>query len=81
MARAGIPTITLAAKEGLALINGTQVMTAVGALAVWDAIALCKTADVVAALTCEAQSCVTDAFDERIHLLRGHPGRLPARRT
>lgn len=76
MARAGVPTVTLAAKEGLALINGTQVMTAIGALAVWDAIRLYKTADVVAALTCEAQNCVTDAFDERIHLLRGHPGQI-----
>lgn len=43
MARAGIPTVELVAKEGLALINGTQAMTSVGALAVYDAIRLMKT--------------------------------------
>lgn len=76
MRRAGLPLVTLAAKEGLALINGTQVMTAIGALAVYDAVRLSKTADIVAALTCEAQSCITSAFDERVHLLRGHAGQI-----
>ncbi len=76
MRRAGIPTISLAAKEGLALINGTQVMTAIGGLCTLDALQLSKSADIIAALSCEAQSCVTTAFDERIHLLRPHPGQL-----
>ncbi len=76
MRRAGIPTVSLAAKEGLALINGTQVMTAIGALTVRDAVDLVRTADIIAALTCEAQSCITGAYDERIHLLRGHPGQI-----
>ncbi|HRX58653.1 MAG TPA: histidine ammonia-lyase [Eubacteriales bacterium] len=76
MRRAGIPLVKLAAKEGLALINGTQVMTAVGALAVWDALQLLKTADVIAAMTCEAQTCITGAFDARIHALRAHPGQI-----
>ena len=76
MRRANLPLVTLAAKEGLALINGTQVMTAIGALCVYDAFLLAKTADVIAALTCEAQSCVTSAFDERVHLLRGHAGQI-----
>ncbi len=76
MRRANIPTISLAAKEGLALINGTQVMTAIGGLCALDAMQLAKTADIIAALSCEAQSCVTTAFDERIHQLRPHPGQI-----
>ena len=76
MRRADISTISLAAKEGLALINGTQVMTAVGGLCAFDAIQLAKTADIIAALSCEAQSCVTTAFDERVHCLRAHPGQI-----
>ena len=54
MALAGIPTIELAAKEGLALINGTQVMTAVGINALYDTMNLLKIADVATALTAEA---------------------------
>ncbi len=76
MRRAGLEPIRLAAKEGLALINGTQIMTAIGALAVYDALRLTKTADIVAALTCEAQTCITGAFDERVHRLRAHPGQV-----
>ena len=76
MQRAGIEPVQLAAKEGLALINGTQVMTSIGALCVYDAMLLCKNADIIAALTCEAQSCITKAFDPRVHLLRGHAGQM-----
>ena len=76
MRRAGIPTIRLAAKEGLALINGTQVMTSIGALCVYDAVQLSKNADIIASLTCEAQSCITKAFDPRVHQLRGHAGQI-----
>ena len=76
MRRAGIAPVQLAAKEGLALINGTQVMTAIGALCVFDAIRLSKNADIISALTCEAQSCITKAFDPRVHLLRGHAGQM-----
>ena len=74
MAAAGIPIITLAAKEGLALINGTQVLTAIGALATYDALELCKTADIAAAMTCQAQKGITSAFDAKVHALRLHPG-------
>lgn len=76
MRRAGLEPIRLLAKEGLALINGTQIMTAIGALAVYDALRLVKTADIVAALTCEAQTCIIGAFDERVHRLRAHPGQV-----
>ena len=76
MEKAGIPTIELAAKEGLALINGTQIMTAIGALAVYDAKNLAKTADIIAAMTCEAQLGIKKAFDRKIHELRGHKGQI-----
>ena len=76
MAKAGIATIDLAAKEGLALINGTQVMTGIGALAVWDAVALLKTADIAAAMTCEAQLGILKAFDPKVHAVRGHQGQM-----
>ncbi len=78
MARAGIDTIALAAKEGLALINGTQIMTAIGCLTVYDGRQLCKTADVVAAMSCEAQLGIKKAFDPKIHALRGHRGQQDA---
>lgn len=74
MAKAGLGPIELAAKEGLALINGTQVMTAVGALALYDAINLAKTADIAAAMTCEAQLGIKKAFDPKVHAVRPHQG-------
>lgn len=74
MARAGIPTVELVAKEGLALINGTQAMTSVGALAVFDAIDLLKIADIAAALSFEANRGVIDALDPRVHAVRAHDG-------
>lgn len=80
MTRAGIPTIQLHAKEGLALINGTQVMTAVGALTVYDALNLVKAADIAVALSLEAHNGVMDAFDERIHVIRPHRGQVDTAR-
>ena len=74
MQKAGIPTIELAAKEGLALINGTQIMTAIGCLAVYDARNLAKTADIIGAMTCEAQLGIKKAFDHKVHDVRGHKG-------
>lgn len=76
MEAAGIPIIELIAKEGLALINGTQVMTAIGALALWDGINLIKNADIAASLTVEALRGVKDAFDIRTHSIRPHEGQL-----
>lgn len=76
MARAGIPTVKLVAKEGLALINGTQVLTGIGLLTVYDAVQLAKTADIAAAMTCEAQLGIKKAFDPKIHALRGHQGQM-----
>lgn len=74
MERAGIPTVELVAKEGLALINGTQAMSAAGALALWDGIECMKLADIAAALSFEANRGVIDALDPRVHSVRPHTG-------
>ena len=71
--RAGLEPVTLAAKEGLALTNGTSVMCALGTLAVYRAERLSRTADVAGCLSLEALHGTTLAFDERIHALRPHP--------
>ena len=76
MARAGIPTIELVAKEGLALINGTQAMTAAGGLALFDALELMEAADIAAALSMEANRGITDALDPRVHAVRPHQGQV-----
>lgn len=76
MAKAGITPVELTSKEGLALINGTQVMTAVGCLTAYDALQLCKLSDISAALSMEALNAVEDAFDLRIHRVRPHKGQV-----
>ncbi len=76
MNRAGIPIIKLTSKEGLALINGTQVMTAVGTIAAYEAIQLLKLSDISAALTVEALNGITDAYDPRLHAVRPHKGQI-----
>jgi histidine ammonia-lyase len=74
MADAGLDTVSLGAKEGLALNNGTAVMNAVGALALIDAEMLAKTADIVAAMSIEALHGVPYAYDARTHALRAYKG-------
>jgi len=81
MEEAGITPVELDSKEGLALINGTQLMTAVGALAVYDAERLVRTAEIAAAMSLEALSAVSDAFDERIHRVRPHRGQIASARN
>ena len=81
MAAAGIDTIQLAAKEGLALINGTQIMTAIACQAVYDARDLAKTADIAAAMTCQALHGIRKAFDPKVHACGASRGRSPRRRT
>ena len=80
MEKAGIPVIQLTAKEGLALINGTQVMTAVGALTVYDSLNILKAADIAAALSFEAQNGIIDALDKRLHDVRPHKGQIDTAR-
>ncbi|MDR1651022.1 MAG: histidine ammonia-lyase [Synergistaceae bacterium] len=76
MDKAGIPVIQLRAKEGLALINGTQCMTSVGVHALYDAIILAKSADIAGALTTESLRGIINAFDPRIHAARRHKGQI-----
>jgi len=72
--RAGLRPVELSSKEGLALINGTQAMTGIGALALYDALGLAKVADIAAALTAEALGAIASAWDPRIQALRRHKG-------
>ncbi len=80
LAVAGLEPIQLAAKEGLALLNGTQAMTAVGATAALYAEHLVRVAGMAGAMTLEALKGTPVAFDERIHAARPHPGQIAAAR-
>jgi histidine ammonia-lyase len=70
--------LQLEAKEGLALLNGTQAMTAVGGLALVRALRLVQLFDLAGAMSLEALEGTPVAFDERIHAARPHPGQLRA---
>jgi histidine ammonia-lyase len=72
--KAGLQPTDLRAKEGLALLNGTQAMHAVGGLALFRANRLARVADIAGAMTLEALKGTPVAFDERIHNARPHPG-------
>ncbi len=72
--RAGLKPIALGAKEGLALVNGTQVMTGVAALGVLRAERLAAAADVIGAMSLEAYLGTERVFDRRLNDLRPHPG-------
>lgn len=73
---ANLKPLTLKAKEGLALINGTQVLTAVGALTVYYARQLVVLADLIGALSFEALGGLMDALDPKIHQVRGQSGQI-----
>jgi histidine ammonia-lyase len=72
----GLEPLDLTAKEGLALINGTQQMTAIGALALHDAELLLETAEVAAASSLEALRGTDTPFDAEIQAVRPHPGQV-----
>ena len=74
LAAAGIDPVTLEAKEGLALINGTQPSTAVAALALAGADRLARAADLAAALSIDGLRGSIRPFDPRIHDARPYPG-------
>jgi histidine ammonia-lyase len=75
---AGLPPVRLTAKEGLALINGTQMMTAIGCLLVSDARNLVEVADIAGAMSLEAVRGTNRAFDSRVQQVRPHPGQIAA---
>ena len=76
LAKAGLAPIELAAKEGLALINGTQFMAAIGALVLCRARRLAKLADLAAAQTIEAVRGSRTPFSPELQALRPHPGQI-----
>ncbi|PYS99054.1 MAG: histidine ammonia-lyase [Acidobacteria bacterium] len=81
LSKCGLEPLSLKAKEGLALTNGTTVMTALGLLETARAIRLAEVADVAGCLSLEALNGTTSAFDERIHALRPHPRQIDCARN
>jgi histidine ammonia-lyase len=81
LARAGLKPLRLEAKEGLALMNGTQVMQALGLLALRDSEILVETADVAGSLSLDALRGSPAAFDERLQRARPHAGQLASARN
>ncbi len=79
--RSAFRRLFLEAGEGLALINGTQVMTGIAALVVHDAVRLAKLADVACAMSLEVLMGSSSEFDPRIHLVRPHPGQIASARN
>jgi len=76
--KCGLKALQLKAGEGLALVNGTQVMTAIGGLSIYDAIELSKMTDIAAAMSLEVLMGSKTEFDQRIHHVRPHPGQAAA---
>lgn len=74
--RAGLKPLVLEPKEGLSLVNGTQVMTAIACLALHDAEVLAATADVVGAMSAEALRATDRAWETALHQTRPFPGQL-----
>jgi histidine ammonia-lyase len=74
--RVGVSPVVLEAKEGLALINGTQYMASLGTLALLDAERLCVVADIAGAMSLEALKGSVRPFDERLQAARPHPGQV-----
>lgn len=80
LGRVGLEPIVLEAKEGLALNNGTQVMTGIGVLALLAAERAVDTADVAGAMSLEALRGTPDAFNESIQRVRPQPGQIESAR-
>lgn len=76
LVKAGLAPLELAPKEGLALINGTQAMTSLLALAALEGRRLVRAADLVGALSTDALRGTDAAFDPRLHALRPYPGQI-----
>ncbi|MHC5078009.1 MAG: HAL/PAL/TAL family ammonia-lyase [Planctomycetota bacterium] len=74
MKRAGIPTVALQARDGLAVINGSNIIAGMGALELYDAERWLKQAEITCAMTLEALTANLKPYDVRLHKLRGFPG-------
>jgi len=78
MDRAGIPVIVYEARDGLATINGANVIVGLGILEIYDAERWIKNSEIAAAMTLEVLNANMMAYDERLHKVRGYPGALEA---
>ncbi|MCB0339699.1 MAG: histidine ammonia-lyase [Bdellovibrionales bacterium] len=74
--KAGVAPFILKEKEGLSLINGTQIMLSIGSLALYDALELLDKAEKITALTFEGFGGLEPALDPLVHSVRGHPGQI-----
>jgi len=74
--KAGIKPVVLEARDGLAMINGSNVIAGLGSLEIHDADRWFKTSEVAAAMTLEVLNANMKAYDERLHKVRGYPGAL-----
>ena len=79
--KAGISAITLGPKEGLGMINGTQVSTALALAGLFDCWRLLQSAMVTGAMASDAMMASTAPFRDEIHQLRGHPGQIEVGQT
>lgn len=77
----GWEPLQLQSKEGLALINGTQFMSAYGAYNLIKAESLLKWADIIATISLDAFGCVSDPFHEKVHAIRPHRGQVSTAET
>ncbi|NIM59152.1 MAG: aromatic amino acid lyase, partial [Candidatus Aminicenantes bacterium] len=78
MERAGIPVIVYEARDGLATINGSNIIVGLGVLEIYDAERWIKNSEIAAAMTLEVLNANMKAYDERLHKVRGYPGALDA---
>ncbi len=76
MKQAGIPAIVFEARDGLATINGSNVITGMGIIETYDAERWLKTQEIASAMTIEALNANMQAYDERVHYARGYQGSI-----
>lgn len=76
MNRAGIPILVYEARDGLATINGSNVIAGLGALEIYDAQLWIRHSEIAAAITLEVLNANMKAYDERLHKVRGYPGAI-----
>ncbi|MFP4081424.1 MAG: histidine ammonia-lyase [Candidatus Aminicenantes bacterium] len=81
MKKAGIPLIVYEARDGLATINGANVIAGLGALEIHDASRWLKNSEIAAAMTLEVLNANMKAYDERLHKVRGYPGAVESSRN
>jgi histidine ammonia-lyase len=74
MKKAGIPIVPLAYREGLAIMNGSQFMTAIATFNLYDAIRLIRQAEIVAAMTIDVLNCVESAYSQEYNAVRPFKG-------